>query len=203
MYLFAMCEYDYGWIWHDQITKPRKIMQLMRYRVLQEINWGMKRKEENERRRDHSQLCGGQFFGNWRGTSPETLMWDLDIESDRAAEVDEEWKLDRIIDLDEWSKFDQRGRSAILDDEEGQGPRSGKFFKNTRGSCRPRRPTPPTFFSDRFLYTSSFYGALGFFSYPLAGHLPLRKGRPRCRIYEEGLGQKRGRRMRTRWNGRR
>lgn len=74
----------------------------------------------------------------------------------------------------------------------------GKIFKNTRGSCRPRRPTSPTFFSDRFLYTSSFFGALGFFSYPLAGHLPLRKGRPRCRIYEEGLGQKRGRRMRTR-----
>lgn len=79
----------------------------------------------------------------------------------------------------------------------------GKIFKNTRGSCRPRRPTPPTFFSDRFLYASSFFGALGFFSYPLAGHLPLRKGRPRCRIYEEGLGQKRGRRMSTRWNGRR
>lgn len=115
----------------------------------------------------------------------------------------EEWKHDRIIDLDEWPKFDQRGRSAILDDEEGQGPRTGKFSRTHVVRVAPGAPSPPTFFLDRFLYTSSFFGALGFFSYPLAGHLPLRKGRPRCRIYEEGLGQKRGRRMRTRWNGRR
>lgn len=71
----------------------------------------------------------------------------------------------------------------------------GKIFKNTRGSRRPRASPPPSpllsplarvfqlffFFTDCFLCASSlFFRALGFFSYPLAGHLPLRKGRPRC-----------------------
>lgn len=122
---------------------------------------------------------------------------------ERSNQGNEEWKLDRIIDLDEWPKFDQRGRSAILDGEEGQGPRSGKFSRTHVVRVAPGAPPLLIFFSYRFLYTSSFFGALGFFSYPLAGHLPLRKGRPRCRICEEGLGQKRGRRMRTRWDGRR
>lgn len=94
--------------------------------------------------------------------------------------------------------------------ERRTGSSLGKIFKNTRGSRRPRRfpslPSStllPTLFSQIAFYVPPPFfrargGALGFFSYPLAGHLPLRKGRPRCRICGEGLGRRRGRRIRAR-----
>lgn len=82
----------------------------------------------------------------------------------------EEWKLDRIIDLDEWSKFDQRGRSAILGDEEGQGPRSGKFLRTHVVHVAPGAPPLPLFsLGSLFIYLLLFRGPRIFF-------LPL--GRP-------------------------
>lgn len=168
----------------------------MRYGVLRkQLSYEGK---EKMRSAEITSSCAESIF--WKLTRPVT--GDANVRSgyrERSGRrSNEEWRLDRIIDLDEWSKFDQRGRPAILDDEEGQGPRSGKFSRTHVVRVAPGAPPLPLFFSNRFLYTSSFFGALGFFYYPLAGHLPLRKGRPRCRIYEEGLGQKRGRRMRTR-----
>lgn len=100
-------------------------------------------------------------------------------------------KIDRT---DEWPKFDQRTNlfglclGSVLSHEK---------FSRTHVVHRPRPRTPAFFplqiafykslsfsFSLRSFFPSFFFtrGALGFFSYPLAGHLPLRKGRPRCRI---------------------
>jgi len=129
----------------------------------------LRRKKENKRfTGGDSPAVRSQFFGNWRGTSPETLMWDLDIERS-SRRSNEEWKLDRIINLDEWSKFDRRGRSAILDDE-GQGPRSGKFSRTHVVHVAPGAPPLPLFFlRSLFIYLLLFRGPRIFF-------LPL--GRP-------------------------
>lgn len=77
-------------------------------------------------------------------------------------------------------------------DAEGQGPLPGKFSRTHVVRIAPGAPlsplSPPAFFlRSLFIYLLPFFGALGFFSYPLAGHLPLRKGRLRCRIRGEGL----------------
>lgn len=107
-------------------------------------------------------------------------MRDLDIESGPEHNEEREGR-SRIIDLDEWPKFDQRGRSAILDDE-GQGPLTRENFQeHTWFASSPLSPLPPSslspflpvllFFTDRFLYPSSL-----FFRGPRIFFLPL--GRP-------------------------
>lgn len=121
-------------------------------------------------------------------------------------------KRDPIVKIDrrdEWPKFDQRTNLFVS----RIGSLSREIFKNTRGPSPPAH-TPPFFLlqiafykflslspslsllSPFFLLFFFYHGALGFFSYPLAGHLPLRKGRPRCRIRKRGVTGGEGRRMR-------
>lgn len=161
---FALCRDSTITIEFETIKCIAKsqIMQIMRYKVLRELK--LRRKKEREAQRSLPAVRS-QFFGNCRGTSSETLMWDLDIESRRS---NEEWKLDRIIDLDEWPKFDQRGPYWTTRGRTGSSV--GKIFKNTRGSCRPRPPPLPLFsLGSLFIYLLLFRGPRIFF-------LPL--GRP-------------------------
>lgn len=84
--------------------------------------------------------------------------------------------LDRIIDLDEWPKFDQRGRSAMLDGEEGQGPRSEKFSRTHVVRVAPGAPFSLPSFPAPFFSRIAFYIPPLFFRGPRIFFLPL--GRP-------------------------
>lgn len=110
-------------------------------------------------------------------------------------------KIDRT---DEWPKFDQRTNlfglclGSVLSHEK---------FSRTHVVHRPRPRTPAFFplqiafykflsfsFSLRTFFLLFFFYSWGprIFSYPLAGHLPLRKGRPRCRIRKREVKRRGG-----------
>lgn len=131
-------------------------------------------------------------------------MRDLDYRERSSRRGNEERAADRIIDPDEWPKFDQRGDRPCWTTRRTGSSLPGKFSRTHVVRVAPGAPLlPPSsplvfFLGSLFMYLLPFFGALGFFSYPLAGHLPLRKGRLRCRIRGEGLGQSRGRRIRAR-----
>lgn len=135
-------------------------------------------------------------------------MWDLDIKSDRAAKV-EKGKKARSYNRSRWmAEIRSKGRSKRprWTSRRRTGSSLRENFQEHTWFASPLAPPfllSFFFLGSLFIYLLPFFGVLGFFSYPLAGHLPLRKGRLRCRIRGEGLGQRRGRRMRARWDGRR
>lgn len=158
MYFFVLYRGRLNLTWSN--TKPRQIMQ---YKILREqLNRATKDKRKWEARRSFPAVWS-QFFGNWRG--------DANVRSGyrewSSCRSNRECRLDRIIDLDEWPKFDQRGRSAILDDE-GQGPREN-FQEHTWFVSPPAPHLSHFFLGSLFIYLLLFRGPRIFF-------LPL--GRP-------------------------
>lgn len=80
-------------------------------------------------------------------------------------------------------------------EEEGQGPSSGKFSRTHVVRVAPGAPPPLPFLPAHFflhgllfMYLLPFFRALGFFSYPLAGHLPSTEGAAKMQARIRGVG---------------
>jgi len=132
--------------------------QIVRYdRIWKKLSY---KKGKNDRRKI-TQLCGVNFLKIDAARHRRAANARSGYQERSSRQGNEERKHDRIIDLNEWPKFDQRGDQRGHVGRRGRtGSSLGKIFKNTRGSRRPRRPPPLfllLFFSDHFLYTSSLF----------------------------------------------
>jgi len=119
-----------------------------------------------------TQLCGVNFSKIDAARHRRRANARSGYQERSSRQSNEEKKHDRIIDLDEWPKFDQRGDQRGHVGRRGRtGSSLGKIFKNTRGLRRSRRSPPPFlllfFLVSLFIYLLPFFGALGFFFLPL------------------------------------
>lgn len=128
--------------------------------ILQKLSCTKKKREETI---EITQLCGVNFSKIDAIRHRRRANARSGYQERSSRQSNEERKHDRIIDRDEWPKFDQRGdQRGHVGRRRRTGSSLGKIFKNTRGSRRPRHPPSLLpfsyfFFPDHFLYTSSLF----------------------------------------------